>query len=241
MRFEGKTVLVTGAAPGGMGEATATLFAKDGAQVAIVDIDAKAAGDVAAGIRDAGGMAKPFQADLRNRAQVFETVREVAASFGGLDILANVAGIYPQSPAADMTEEFFDNVLAVDLKGPIFTCQAALPHISARGGAIVNVASGAAFYGIGGLAAYSAAKAGLIAFSRVLAIEARPRVRVNVVVPGSMWSPRRADAVPKSEDVPLTKRAVMPSQVAAAVLWCASAGAGAVDGAFIRVGARQML
>ena len=247
MRFRGKTVVVTGAGVGGMGRATAMLFAKEGANVVVADIEPDAADDAAAAITAAGGIAKPHRVDLRDRAQVFRMIDQTVDTFGGLDVLANVAGIYPHSPAGEMSEEFFDGVIAVDLKGPIFTCQAALRHMAERGGAIVNVASGAAFYGIGGLAAYSAAKAGLVAFSRVLAIEARPKVRVNVVAPGSTahpgrdWEVSTRVKIDTSEELPLTHRWLMPSHIAEAVVWCSSPEAAAVNGAIVRVGARQML
>jgi 3-oxoacyl-[acyl-carrier protein] reductase len=246
MRFDGKTALVTGAAIGGMGEATSMLLAREGANVVVADIDLRAATGAADAIRADGGTAMPCQVDLRDRVQVFDMVDDIVATFGGLDVLANVAGIYPHARFADMTEEFWDTVLGVDLKGPLFTCQAAIRHMAGHGGAIVNVASGAAFYAISGLTAYSAAKAGLVAISRVLALEAGPEVRVNVVVPGSTAHPGRegheADVERTwSRDVPLTERLLHPTEVAEVIAWCASDEACAVNGAIIRVGGRHML
>jgi NAD(P)-dependent dehydrogenase (short-subunit alcohol dehydrogenase family) len=243
MRFRDKTVLVTGAGTGGMGRATALQFAREGANVVVVDIDAGAAEGTASSIRDAGGTALPACIDLRDRAQVFDMVDRAVATFGTLDVVANVAGIYPHASVAEMREDFWDDVLAVDLKGPLFTCQAALRHMVPRGGAIVNVASGAAFYAIRGLGAYSAAKAGLVALSRVIALEAAPAVRVNVVVPGSTAHPGREGApeLDTSPERALTERWLLPQEVAEVVVWCASDDATAVNGALIRVGARQML
>lgn len=244
MRFDGKVVLVTGAAVGGMGRAAAQLFALEGAMVVVADIDSAAADDAVKEIADTGGSAQAYQVDLRDRPQVFSMIDEIVATSGGLDVLANVAGIYPHASFEDMSEEFFNDVLAIDLKGPMFACQAAVHHMAARGGVIVNVASGAAFYGIKGLAAYSAAKGGLVAMSRVLAVEAGPKVRVNVVAPGSTAHPGRQSLLtdtPVSRDLPLTTRWLSPSEVAEVIVWCASAEASGVNGALIRVGARRML
>jgi NAD(P)-dependent dehydrogenase (short-subunit alcohol dehydrogenase family) len=243
-RFEGRTVLVTGAGVGGMGRATAQQFAREGANVVVADIDLEAAHAAAGEIRAIGGRATPYRVDLRDRNQVFQMVDQVVDEFGGLDVLANVAGIYPHSRLAEMSEEFWNNVLGVDLNGPLFTCQAALRHMATKGGVIVNVASGAAFYAIEGLAAYSAAKGGLVAMSRVLALEGRPNVRVNTVIPGSTAHPGRnsaPDTQGVSIDAPPTERMLMPSEVAEVVVWCSSPDAAGLSGALLRVGARQML
>jgi NAD(P)-dependent dehydrogenase (short-subunit alcohol dehydrogenase family) len=110
--------------------------------------------------------------------------------FGRLDAVANVAAIYPIAKVADVTEQFWDRIQSIDLRGVFFCCQEALRIMAAQGsGAIVNVASGAAFRAVEGQVAYSAAKAGLVGMSRVLAFEfARKGVRVNIVAPGHTLS-----------------------------------------------------
>ena len=183
MGFEGKSVIVVGAGSG-MGEAAALEYGRRGASVLVADLNAGAAKRVVDVIRGDGGTAETFQFDLRNRPEVAGMVAAAVDLFGGVDVLANVGAIYPNAPFSEMTEEFWDNVLGVDLKGPLFTMQAALPYLQERQGNVVNVASGAAFYAIPGLAAYSAAKAGLAALGRVVALESSPTVRVNTVVPG---------------------------------------------------------
>jgi 3-oxoacyl-[acyl-carrier protein] reductase len=236
MSFEGKSVVVTGAGAG-MGEATALEYGKQGAKVLVADIDEDAASRTAESIRRGGGTAEPHQMDLRRKDDVYAMVDATVDHFGGLDVLANVGAIYPHSKVEEMTEELWDNVFAVDLKGPLFACQAALPHLKKSKGVIVNVASGAAFYGIPGLAAYSAAKAGLIAFARVLAIEAGPSIRINTVVPG----PTRTQGSKGSPPVPLYGRALDPKDIADVIVWVSSDAASAVNGALFRVDGGYMM
>jgi NAD(P)-dependent dehydrogenase (short-subunit alcohol dehydrogenase family) len=229
MGFEGKSVVVTGAGAG-MGEATAVAYATRGAKVLAADIDTDAAGRVVETIRQAGGTAVLHEVDLRRRDEVFGMVDAAVDHFGAIDILANVAGIYPHVPVEDMTEEFWDNVLAVDLKGPLFACQAAVRHMkSGSGGAIVNVASGAGFYAIPGLAAYGAAKAALVSLGRSVALEAGPTIRVNTVLPG----PTRKGGTGLA--VPLLGRSLQPEEIADVILWASSDAARAVNGALFRV------
>lgn len=238
MRFAEKSVVVTGAGSG-MGEATALTFAREGATVLVADIDDDAATRTVETIRAAGGRAEAQHVDLRRREEVFAMIAVAAEKFGGVHVLANVAGSYPLCRIEDMTEELWDEVFALDLKGPMFACQAALPHMIERGGAIVNVASGAAFYAIPGLAAYGAAKAGLVALTRSLALEAGPNVRVNTVVPGPTRTPGTDPARPVADYAEQTRATVNrwldPSEIADTIVWVASDAASAVNGALLRV------
>ncbi len=197
MSFEGKSVVVMGAGAG-MGQATAKEYGRRGAKVVVADIDAPAANRVVDAIRSEGGTAEAHEMDLRKREDVFGTIDAAVELFGGLDILANVGAVYPNASVDQMSEEFWDDVLGVDLKGPLFACQAAVPHLKKSGGVIVNVSSGAAFYAIPGLAAYSAAKAGLVALGRVVALEAGPSIRLIPFCPDrrSRRAPRRSRALP---------------------------------------------
>ena len=247
MRFSGKVVIVTGAGSG-IGRAAALLYGTEGARVLAADIDADSASETALSIRDAGGEAGPFQVDLCGRAQAHAMVEAAVETYGQLDVLANVAAIYPRSPVAEMTEEFLDHVLAVDLKGPFFACQAALPAMQAQGGGvIVNVASGAAFMGLEELAAYSAAKGGLVSVGRVIALEAaRHGIRLNTVVPGRTETPgvRAAGGpIPETSDaLPANERWMQPEEIAEVIVWCSSDAAHMVNGALLRVdGGWQML
>jgi NAD(P)-dependent dehydrogenase (short-subunit alcohol dehydrogenase family) len=225
-----KVVLVTGAGAG-IGEAAALEYGRRGAHVVVTDIDLEAATRTFEAIRADGGTAVARRMDLRVRREVSDAVNGAVEEFGQLDILANVGAVYPQCRIAEMTDEFWDNVFAVDLKGPLFACQAALPHLQKSRGVIVNVASGAAFYPIVGLAAYSAAKAGLVALGRSLALEADGAVRVNTVVPG----PTRTQGAPGNIPVPLLGRSLDPKEIADVIVWLSSDAAGAVNGALFRV------
>lgn len=230
MSLAGKVALVTGAGAG-MGEGAALEYGRRGAHVVAADIDLEAATRTAEAIHAEGGSAEACRMDLRVRQEVTDAVDGAAHTHGRLDILANVGAIYPRCPIAEMTDEFWDNVFAVDLKGPLFACQAALPHLQESRGVIVNVASGAAFYPIAGLAAYSAAKAGLIALGRALALESGGAVRVNTVVPG----PTRTQGTGETRPVPLLGRSLEAQEIADVIVWASSDAAGAVNGALFRV------
>jgi NAD(P)-dependent dehydrogenase (short-subunit alcohol dehydrogenase family) len=246
MAFQGKSVIVTGAGSG-IGEATALAYGRQGAKVLVADIDAEAAVRTSDAIRGSGGTAEAHRVDLRRRDEVFAMVAAAVDRFGAIDILSNVAGIYPGAAVEQMTEALFDHVIGVNLKGPLFACQAALPLMNERGGAIVNVASGAAFYAIRGLSAYAAAKGGLVSLTRVVALEAGPKVRVNTVIPGPTATGgvragegrRTADA---ARTAPSIQRWLDPAEIADVILWVSSDAASAVNGAFLRVdGGNHML
>ena len=181
MDFSGSTAVVTGAASG-IGKATALAFGKAGANVALLDLDASGAAEVAEQIDPTRQRAMVCEVDMAQPAAVRAALRAVNDRFGRLDAVANVAAIYPIVKALDVTEDFWDRILSIDLRGVFFCCQEALGLMVAQGsGAVVNVASGAAFRPVDGQAAYTAAKAGLVGMSRVLALEyARKGVRVNV-------------------------------------------------------------
>jgi 3-oxoacyl-[acyl-carrier protein] reductase len=249
MTFRGKSVVVTGAGSG-MGAATALAYGREGANVLVADINAETAGSTVDAIRQGGGRAEAFCVDMRVRDQVFAMIDAAIDHFGVVDVLANVAGIFPGVPLQEMTEAFLDDVIGVDLKGPLFACQAAVPHMSQRGGAIVNVASGAAFYAIPRLGAYAAAKGALVSMARVVALEAGPKIRVNTVIPGPTatrgvhggqgQAARPADAAARMAAA--IQRWLAPEEIADVILWVSSDAASGVNGAFLRVdGGHHML
>lgn len=190
MRLEGKTAIITGAAAG-MGEASALLFAAEGARVAVVDLAHDAAAVVADKIIEAGGSAIAIAADVSDPAEVELIAAHTVAELGTPTILCNNAGIDPESkrPMLDVPDDIFDLVMAVNLKGPWLTMKRIVPlMIEAGGGSVVNTASIGAFIAAG-TAAYCASKGGLVAMTRVAAIElGKYNIRVNALCPGATWT-----------------------------------------------------
>lgn len=241
MEFTGKTAIVTGAA-NGIGRATAVAFGKAGANVAAVDIDDAGAKRVAAQIEDTGGAATAYQADLTKPAQIKATVQKVVDTYGRVDALANVAAIYPRATVLEVTEEYWDRMMDLNLRAVFFCCQEALRVMLPQGsGVIVNIASGAAFRGIEGLSVYSAAKGGVVSLSRGLALEvARTGVRVNVVAPGNTDTDGiRANLTQEQVDAAAAElvsgRWMEPEEIAAAILFLCSDAASGINGAIINV------
>ncbi|SDM83505.1 elongation factor P 5-aminopentanone reductase [Acetanaerobacterium elongatum] len=181
-----KTALVTGASRG-IGAAVAIKLAQEGFCVAVNYLHSEArAQDVVRSIRLNGGQAAAFHADVSDKAQVDAMVGRIKAQFGGIDVLINNAGIAQQKLFTDITAEEFNRMLGVNLCGMFYSAQAVLPHmIHRKAGNIVNISS---IWGITGASCevhYSAAKAGVIGFTKALAKELGPSgIRVNCIAPG---------------------------------------------------------
>jgi 2-hydroxycyclohexanecarboxyl-CoA dehydrogenase len=182
MKHQGRVALVTGAARG-IGAAIAHRLAADGATVIVADLDGDAAKASAASLE---GKAIGLGVDVSSATSVRAAFDEAAAAIGSPEILVNNAGIDVIKPFVDSTEDEWDRVIAVNLKGPINCCRSALDGMIERGfGRIVNIASDAGRVGSSGEAVYSATKGGVIAFTKTLAREmARRGITVNCVCPG---------------------------------------------------------
>lgn len=183
--LKGKTVIVTGGG-GGIGGATSRRFSKEGAQVAVFDMNLAAAQKVADDITASGGTAAAFQCDITNRTQVDAAVAAAEAQLGPIDVLVNNAGWDIFKPFTKTVPAEWDKLIAINLTGALHMHHAVLPGMVARGGGrIVNIASDAARGGSSGEAVYAACKGGLVALSKTLAREhARHQITVNVVCPG---------------------------------------------------------
>src|SRR5712692_1721882 len=228
MPAEKRVAVVTGAARG-IGAAIAERLARDGACIAVADVDEVAASAQAERIRSLGGGAFSVRLDVqdpRSPGQAMETILEHE---GRLDILVNNAGVAGlAAPVAEYPDEEWRRILAIDLDGVFFCCKAALPHMLARGsGRIVNIASISGKEGNPNMSAYSAAKAGVIGFTKALAKEVATRgIYVNCVTPAviatDILTQLSDDAVAyMTAKIPMA-RTGRPEEVAALVSWLAS-------------------
>ncbi len=184
MRLTGKVTIITGAARG-IGRETAHLFAQEGASVVLADVDAQA-GSVAADIVEAGGNAQFFMADITDRTACQTVIASALEAFGHVDVLINNAGIVRDAQLIKLSEEDFDLVVDVNLKGTFNMTQAVAPHMVERGtGSVINVSSVVGLYGNFGQTNYAATKAGVIGMTKVWARElGKKGINVNAVAPG---------------------------------------------------------
>ena len=205
-RLEGKTALITGAASG-IGREAALLFAHEGACVVVADCAPEPGAEVAAAIESAGGRARFVATDVSRGDQLAAAVAEAERSFGGLHVLFNNAGIFPDADGSpvDTDEAVWDQVMQVNLKGVFLGCKHGIPALlRAGGGSIVNTASFVAVMGAAtSQIAYTASKGGVLAMSRELAvIHARENIRVNALCPG----PLQTELLMKFLDTPEKKQ-----------------------------------
>ncbi|HZQ34468.1 MAG TPA: glucose 1-dehydrogenase [Dehalococcoidia bacterium] len=235
-RLAGKVAVITGAASG-MGEATARLFAQEGASVLIADLQDEKGAAVVREIEATGGKAAYAHADVSSGEDVQAVFRRAAELWGGIDIVYNNAGVgYNEGRIGDAAEEDFDRIIAIDLKGVWLGMKHSLPYLIARGGgSIISTASIAGLLGFATLGSYSAAKGGVIQLTKVLAVEyARENIRANCICPGGiatplvLENPRFLTTVPREvqlenmAQIQPIRRAGQPLDIAQAALWLAS-------------------
>jgi 3-oxoacyl-[acyl-carrier protein] reductase len=240
MRVKDKVVIITGSG-GGIGKETALLFAKEGAKVVVADVNEKGGTETVENIKKAGGEAFFAKLDVSSRDQIKQVVKETIAKYGKIDVLINNAGIIQDALVVKMTEEQWDKVININLKGPFNCIQAVVGQMINQGsGVIINISSIVALYGNVGQTNYAATKAGLIGMTKTLAKElGKKGIRVNAVAPGFIYTPMTASVPEKilemmKEKTPL-RRLGKPEDVANTLLFLSSDEASFINGAVISV------
>jgi NAD(P)-dependent dehydrogenase (short-subunit alcohol dehydrogenase family) len=239
--IKGKVALVTGGGSG-IGRATALLFAQEGAAVAIADINLEQGKTAAVEIEMAGGEAIFIACDVTSPGDCRAAVEKTVATFGGLHILFNNAGIIRRADVITTTEDEWDRVMAVNVKSIFLMSKFAIPHmVKAGGGSIINASSGWGLRGGSNAVSYCASKGAVINMSRAMAIDhGKDNIRVNAVCPGDTDTPMlhdearqlgqpEEDFMAEAANRPL-RRYAQPIEIAQAVLYLASDAAGYVTG-----------
>ncbi|MDC0033669.1 SDR family oxidoreductase [Alphaproteobacteria bacterium] len=221
--LQDRRILVTGAGSG-IGKSTAERFAAEGAKLALLDINKTAIAERAEAL---GGVA--VVGDVRDEKSVIDATGQAVDQLGGLDGLVNAAGVGMSANLEDLDMDHWRRVIDINLTGTYVACRAALPFLrQAEEATIVNVASGTATRAGPGRSAYTASKAGVVAFTRCIAIELAPRIRVNAILPGAVETPllRGMISNPAAREALearyAMKRVGQPEEIANAILFMTS-------------------
>lgn len=228
--LDDKSALVTGASKG-IGRGIAAGFAREGAAVAVnYHSDEAAVEETVRTIEDDGGTAVAVQADVSDENDAERLVETVTDQFGGIDVLVNNAGVLEPSPLAEMDVETWDQTVSVDLRGTFLVTRFAIEEmLDQRSGRIINIASQLGIKGAEDLTHYSAAKGGVIAFTRALAREVAPDVQVNAIAPGPIETDLLDDTTNewrenKKSEVPLGRIGTVDEVVPTAILLAGDGG-----------------
>jgi 2-hydroxycyclohexanecarboxyl-CoA dehydrogenase len=249
MSQKGRTAVVTGGGSG-IGRATSIQLAKDGAAVSVWDLNEAGALETVAMIEQAGGRAIACRVDASSAAEIAQAIKRTRAELGPVTILVNNAGITATDRFETITEELWDRIMRVNLKGPFLCTQAIIPDMRAAGwGRIINISSSSAQSGAARMAHYAASKGGVIGFTKALAMElAATGITVNNVPPGFVDTPmlRQAERdgfvnVDAQAAIYPMRRPGKPEDIAAACSYLASDAANYVTGQTLSVNGGRYL
>ena len=233
MKLDKKVAVITGAGSG-IGQATALLFAKEGAKVVVVDIDAKAGQKTVGMIKSNDGEATLAVTDITKASDVQNMVKTTLDTYHRLDILVNVAGIFTEGTVVETTENDWHRILGVNLDGIFLCMKYCIPAMIKGGeGVIVNIGSEAGLVGLKNQVAYNVSKSGVIALTKSTALDfADQNIRVNCLCPGRTLTPLVEKVISESEDPETTRRILSedrpmkrmgtPEEIAAGILFLAS-------------------
>lgn len=241
-RYSDKVALITGAASG-IGRSVCERLASEGAKIFGIDINSDGLAETEAIVKEAGGVIQIGTFDVSVRANCFAAVKATVDVFGKLDVLANVAGIVRFSSVTDVSEEDWRLVHAINLDGPFFLSQAAIPHLLETNGNIVNIASNAGLMGQAFTSAYCSSKGALVNLTKAMAAEyVKKSIRINAVAPGGVLTALSTSIkFPEDMDFELMKAYVSPrgmsdaSEIAGAVAYIASDDAKSVHGSIFSI------
>jgi NAD(P)-dependent dehydrogenase (short-subunit alcohol dehydrogenase family) len=239
--LEGKVALIIGASVG-IGAATARVFAELGASVVLGSRDKQSIERIAGEIEAQGGSAEAVAVDVAKAGEVEAAVDVALGRFGALDIAFNNAGVQGEPrPLAEQTEDEFDRIVGINLKGIWRAMRAELPHMLERGGAIVNTSSVGGLVAAPGISPYCASKHGVIGLSKAAALDYAPKVRINVIAPGAidtaMFNDWMTDPTDRQRMVDLHPlgRVGEPREVAETVAFLCSGAASYITGAVVPI------
>jgi NAD(P)-dependent dehydrogenase (short-subunit alcohol dehydrogenase family) len=232
MRLENKVAIITGGGDG-IGQAAAVLFGKEGASVAIADINLEKANNTLNMIKASNGKAMVVQVDVTKADSVEKMVKDVIKAYGRIDILVNNAAVFIEATVLNTSEKDWDNIMAINLKGIFLCCKYTIPEmIKAKKGSIVNIGSEAGITGFKNQTAYDASKGGVVNMTRAMALDfAEYNVRVNCVCPGTTETPMVKQAIAVAPDPVQARRNFSsrpllrlgrPEEIAAGILYMAS-------------------
>lgn len=245
MSLKGKVAVVTGGGSG-IGRAISLQLAKDGASIAVWDLNGESAEETVAMITSEGGQAIACVGDASSKTDIARSAEMTRQSFGPISILVNNAGISGFTPFMNITEEMIDRMMSINIKGPMLCCQEMIPDmLNAGWGRIINISSSSAQTGAPMMCHYSASKGGVIAFTKSLGLElAAKGITVNNIPPGFVDTPmlRKSPVdIDKQIEASPMKRAGKPEDIATACSFLASEQAGYITGLTLGVNGGRVM